>query len=443
MAQVGTARPAEQGVRAWVRARPIVTFFVLAYVLAWSYWFTLIAIDVDVRPGGASHLPGLAAPMLSAIIVTALADGRLGMRDLGARMMRWRTQPRWYLAALTPLLFFALFATVLAIAGEGWPARGDFGRTNGAPLVGAFGVWVLIFAVNSYGEETGWRGFALQRLQKTRSPLRSAIIIAALWAPWHIPAFFLLPDYQDLGWAIPGFFLGIFAGSVLLTRLYNGSGSSIPIVVLWHANYNFVVASEAGQGMLAFLVSALVMVWGVSLVVDEVRAKRSGHPAGPMSGHRIGPPDSVNALVRFLLHSKLHGFLSGSVTLVTVHGRKTGHDHTFPVQYAEAAGRLVVIPGHPFEKVWWRNLLGGAPLRLLLRGRDVDARGEVLIGIDQPDVVGDLLAVWLTRFPQAAGPMRVHRRPDGTWETVDLCRAAEGLVAVVVTPSGAALEGVA
>lgn len=82
-----------------------------------------------------------------------------------------------------------------------------------------------------------------------------------------LPAFFYVPSYAAMGLrVVPGFFLGILAGAVVLTWLYNSSGGSVVAVVLWHASFNFVTASPNAGGLVAAVTSSLVMVWAVAVV---------------------------------------------------------------------------------------------------------------------------------------------------------------------------------
>lgn len=67
---------------------------------------------------------------------------------------------------MRPLLFFLVVLTVMALAGMGVPEQGDFASFSGIPAgLGLLGVWVVVFLVNGFGEETGWRGYALPGLQ--------------------------------------------------------------------------------------------------------------------------------------------------------------------------------------------------------------------------------------------------------------------------------------
>jgi len=63
------------------------------------------------------------------------------------------------------------------------------------------------------------------------------LVLAALWAGWHAPLFFILASYGS-PLILPGFFIGLTAGALVLSSLYNGTGASILAVAVWHASYN-------------------------------------------------------------------------------------------------------------------------------------------------------------------------------------------------------------
>lgn len=78
----------------------------------------------------------------------------------------------------------------------------------------------------------------------------------------------------------------------------------------------------------------------------------------------------VNPVVRGILRSPLHWPLSRSLLLVTYQGRRTGRSFTTPVMYAaDGDGGFVIVSGWAERKRWWRNLRGGAPVRLLVGAR--------------------------------------------------------------------------
>ena len=80
---------------------------------------------------------------------------------------------------------------------------------------------------------------------------------------------------------------------------------------------------------------------------------------------------TVNPVVRAVLRSPLHRFMSGRLAVITVTGRRSGRELSFPVSYERVGERVTIAAGLADQKLWWRNLTGaGAPVRLRLRGQD-------------------------------------------------------------------------
>ncbi|HVL25915.1 MAG TPA: CPBP family intramembrane glutamic endopeptidase [Thermomicrobiales bacterium] len=259
---------------------PIVTFFALAYALSWAAWTPLALLGQTVHHADTSpsHMPGLLGPMLAALITTAHVDGRPGLRDLFSRMTRWRVDARWWAAAISPLAFLAVATPVARIVDGSWPDWSAFDEMNGLPAIGVISVWVLVVLINGFGEETGWRGFAILRLQQKCSPLAATLILAVLWAFWHAPLFFMVDGFGEGGpGMLAGFLFAMACGAVVLTWLVNHSGS-ILIVAVWHGTYNIVAGSAGADGTVAAVVSTLVMAQAIVLVALELRARRRGRP---------------------------------------------------------------------------------------------------------------------------------------------------------------------
>jgi hypothetical protein len=91
--------------------------------------------------------------------------------------------------------------------------------------------------------------------------------LAALWALWHAPLFLVLASYQDFGPSHhPGFVIGLTAGARVLTAIYNDTGGSILAAALGHASYNLAAATNATDGTIAAVATALVIFWAVSII---------------------------------------------------------------------------------------------------------------------------------------------------------------------------------
>jgi len=287
---VGRAPAAAAAQAAAAGRRRIVWFFGLAYALSWLWLVPIAAVGGRVAAGSGwpTHLPALLAPLAAALIVTARYDGRAGLNDLGRRMVRVRVPLRWWAFAVSPLLVLVLVLLVDVAAGRALPAIGDFARFSGvASGWGPLGVGAAIVMINGFGEETGWRGYAVPRLQRRYPPLTATMIVAALWAGWHLPMFFVVDGFRSFTLAITaGWVFGLFCGAIVLTWLYNHT-RSILLVALWHGTYNIISGTGAATGLLAAVSTTLVMVLAVALVVLELRATRAGRRSV------VGPPDAA------------------------------------------------------------------------------------------------------------------------------------------------------
>jgi len=243
----------------------LVAYFILAYGFSWSIGVPLALINQGFIPAILpqwTHYLIAFGPMLSALIVTWVSQGLPGLKDLGKRMHKWAC-PKWVITAISPLILGYVALLILNRFASNQIAFSDLGAVNFLPplsIVQALLLWIFTFGL---GEETGWRGFALPRLQQGRSALAATMILAAFWALWHLPQFFYLFDpSMAVGWLI-----GLFAGAVVLTWLYNSSPDSILMVAIWHGCFNFVTASTADIGMLPAVVSIFVILWALYVIV--------------------------------------------------------------------------------------------------------------------------------------------------------------------------------
>lgn len=95
-------------------------------------------------------------------------------------------------------------------------------------------------------------------------------------------------------------------------------------------------------------------------------------------------PPFVNQMMKFVLRSPLHGMLSRTILLITFTGRKSGKTYTTPVSYSQNGERVCLFT----HAAWWKNLRGGAPVSLRLRGREVQGRAEPVVEDQQAIAAG-------------------------------------------------------
>jgi uncharacterized protein len=250
-----------------VKRHPLISFFVLTYAIAWGF-----------LPFGSF---GAFAPLLAALIVIPLSQGRAGLRELGLRIIRWRVRWYWYVVAIgLPLGVLVVTAGLNVALGASAPSL----------AFGSFTTVLLVFAVRlvnptdgALGEEPGWRGFALPGLQGSGlSPLVSTLILGVLVSGWHAPLLFL----EEGGlrpFMIVGFLLGTVAVTFWYTWMFNHTGGSVLITLVSHAVQGTITigglwsaGADYAQANLLFGVVASAVAIG--LVVFDWKAWRSPAP---------------------------------------------------------------------------------------------------------------------------------------------------------------------
>lgn len=261
--------------RSLIRQFPTTAFFILAYGISWAWWIPMLVTGQRVAPGSSTtHFPGLLGPALAAVIVQAACHGMPGLHALWRRaVLVSRPASRFWRYSLSPVGFLALAFVLMRLMSKEPPGVSEFARFSGLPELGLPVVFVLVLLFGGYGEELGWRGFALERLQLRFGALGGAILLALLWAGWHLPAFGVIQTYREMTppMIVFGFLLGLTSGSLVLANVGNRTGGSVLAAALWHATYNLTAATSAGGGFISGVTTSCVVLWAIVVVAVELR----------------------------------------------------------------------------------------------------------------------------------------------------------------------------
>jgi uncharacterized protein len=244
-------------------------------------------------------LLGSNVPSALGIVLTAIVFGRGTLRKLLGRLLIWRVDPRWYLVVILGLA--ALAGGVVALnAFLGGPALSVDVSLLSAVILLAF----MIFPGSALGEEIGWRGYALPRLQAGRSALNSSLILGVIWGFYHLPLYFTGQPFRPLSLFAP-FVVSTIALSVILTWVYNSTGGSLLLVVLIHATFNLpltlLITPLGSQMTLPFLLYVGLMVVAAIVVVivagpehlsreHRKQEERDAEPGVATPGVVLSPP---------------------------------------------------------------------------------------------------------------------------------------------------------
>ncbi len=256
---------------------PLIAFIALAYGISWLIWMPLWlpAFGVQGLPVlPFNHAMGAFGPLLAALVVTAYFDGWSGVARWGGRL--FRLGPRLWVAAVALFGPFALLLIGFAVAYTWNGAKVDFaaiGRSSEFPAFSAVGFLLYNILTFGLGEEAGWRGFALPRLQSRYSALAASAIIAVIWALWHLPLFAYRPGYVGMGvGGIIGWLVSLATGAVLTTTLFNASKGSILVVAAFHAAIDVAFTSSGASLVVINTCGALITLAGIAVVVVYGRA---------------------------------------------------------------------------------------------------------------------------------------------------------------------------
>ncbi|KYH44417.1 hypothetical protein AZH51_07780 [Branchiibius sp. NY16-3462-2] len=213
--------------------------------------------------------------MFAAFVLTYLLYGHGGVRRLFLRQVGRGAPYRWVLVgALLPFAFFVAAVVVSGLATSRWVDLSQLGSSDSHPGVTFLGFALIQVLCFGFGEETGWRGFALPRLQDKLNPLIAAVAITVPWALWHIPAFFYNENMMTMGVAgSVGWLTSLVTGSVILSWLFNNSRGSILPVALFHGLLDVVFVSQVVSGNLENYVGAIITVFSIVIMFVVWKSK--------------------------------------------------------------------------------------------------------------------------------------------------------------------------
>lgn len=259
-------------VRSFFTRHPLMTFVALAYLLSW--WLLLI---------GGMPLP--AGPMLAALIIVGLAEGKVGLRDWWGRVVRRSGGLGWYLLAAALPGTMALTAAGLNIL-LGAPVPAQINWIT--PLI----VWPIMILAGGMLEEPGWTGYALPQLLDRFKALRygtliATLLMAAIRIGWHVP----LMLNGNVYWSdIPL----MLAAQIVIVWLFNRTGGSVLAIMLLHLMNN----TFSGEFVSQFFSGAdaarhawlLAGVWGLLAIgVLVLAGPQLGRRPGATSNEQLAP----------------------------------------------------------------------------------------------------------------------------------------------------------
>lgn len=359
---------------------PVFAFFVFTYAFSWLLW-TPPALGLGGPLGTVLIFSGVFGPAIAAATITRLTGRslRVWLREL----VRFRAAPRWYAA----LLGFPI-VLVAATSGAFVATGGTLETSLLAERVPAYLPLLVVWSLAGAGEEPGWRGFALPRLQEALTPVRATVVLGVLWALWHLPLLAAAdePSHGLRAFPLLGVTLLMLAAIVgyafLYTFLWNRT-RNVWLAILLHGSFTAAIGaflllpSEEQVGttyahlqlltvlVLAVAVIALVLATRgrLGLVAEEAsqasgRLRRGRHARLPLVGvlallalgvsaaagsaAPAGPPGSATlAQIDSFVEKQIDARRVPGFALAIVSGNEVVHQRGFGS--ADRAGKPVTV----------------------------------------------------------------------------------------------------
>ena len=375
----------------------------------------------------AASLLWLVITLLPAWVVWNSFSRRLGVRTLLQTLTTWRVSPIWYLVALLlPVIISAAGIALLALLGQPLPS---FPRTEPLPTLLPLLV-TTFFATLLYGgplgEEVGWRGFALPRLQERFSPLVASLLLSVVWGLWHTPLHLqgvyhgIFPD------GLPGILLRIVTTiptTILFTWLFNRTRGNLWLAVVLHTAVN----NTAGFWLpLTIGVYAAMILMMVTLIITDRmwRVQRGGlrrwraantgcvlyfaKKGGPMKQwlYRGGHPNWVARLLnRCSAVVYALGVAPNYLVTLEVAGRRSGRPIRLPLVMAVVAGERYLVSMLGAGIGWVQNVQAAGGNVILHHGQHEAVHLEA-VAVDQR---APILKAYLQRAPGARAHVPIDK----------------------------------
>ena len=249
--------------KTFIQKNTLVSYYLLAVIITCVAVLPIIlstqgiiALDVSTE----WHPLGALGPILAACLVAYFSRGKSGLSNYLKSLRDARFSMKLFLFGISPLLVYPVIAAAVPL----------FSKQTGQSLAQFSPVWWISLLISALaygiGEEAGWRGFALPRLQARMNAFWAIVILTVFHALWHIPFFFYRLQFSP--GATVGFFIGMLAGGIIMTYLVNESGGKPLLPILFHTTWNIAsMASLATFPEVTYALTTLQMVAAVAIVI--------------------------------------------------------------------------------------------------------------------------------------------------------------------------------
>lgn len=260
--------------------KPLVRFVLLSNCI---FWLFLASIGVGMMlgvPKGILHGMEIVAAWSSTFAFLLLFK-RIYPGVRVKDFVKKQFEPKLKISVVIAVILIQFLIFIMV---KNFPAKSVAEPSFTLSLSGV-GMMILLFfdmlARGSLGEELGWRGYALNELQKKMNPIKAALVIGVLWGFWHAPLWFFsgYVGLELLKYSIL-FMIAILGISVIMTVFYN-LNHNLMVPILIHQLFNFLLAMR--QGDLLDILAYTAIAYGlVALALIVINPKQVLYKSKPL-----------------------------------------------------------------------------------------------------------------------------------------------------------------
>lgn len=241
----------------------LMTYFGITFIMLGVITLIFLVNDFSLLKYGWLFLIGTLSPTIAAVVVSAYSEGKKGVVELLRGWIRWKVNFIYYIIALVPAAI-----SIIWFMFEKYRGHINYRYIDIIPII------IFAILIGPLGEETGWRGFALPRLQKKYSCVMSTIILGTIWSVFHLPLWFVRDSMQTMPFWI--FYIMIVSSSFIYTFLYNKTNSLL-LTFLFHFSFNFagnlIISSKLIDEKVYFYVAAIFYVVYALILIRKIDSK--------------------------------------------------------------------------------------------------------------------------------------------------------------------------
>jgi membrane protease YdiL (CAAX protease family) len=217
---------------------------------------------------------GISVPCITAMVLIFSSHDGVLIADFWRRLFLFKMQFSYLLFILFLMPFTVCLATGISLLfgydKQQFYVTKEMSVMKGWALLGI----VIPLVVAPLIEELGWRGYGVDSLRAYFNLFNTSLIFGALWATWHLPAFFIKGYYQNELWKLGmvyviNFFVSCIIFSFLMNWIYYKTGRSIPAIVLFHAIANFSSMILRTEQFTKCIVTVVLCVLAITMIVYD------------------------------------------------------------------------------------------------------------------------------------------------------------------------------